>query len=70
MIKIKDIDGKPLNGHIRGSNGSIVVNDPNLYERYKIEKQQRLEQKNKIQSLENELMELKQMLLEISKNKS
>lgn len=69
MLKVKDTNGNPLNGHFRGSNGSIVVHDQNEYQRYKIEKQQKIDQKQKIESLEDEIQQLKQMLLQMASEK-
>lgn len=62
MIKVKDIDGKEIRGLFRGENGSLVMHDNKLLEKYLREKSIKEQQQEKIKSLESEVSELKSML--------
>ena len=62
MIKTKDVDGRDVRGVFRGSHGSLVVQDDQLYAKYIAERDARVAQQSKVASLEAELAELKAML--------
>lgn len=62
MIKTKDIDGREVRGVFRGPNGSLVVQDEQLYSKYIAERGARIAQQSKVASLESEIAELKAML--------
>lgn len=62
MIKTKDIDGREVRGVFRGPNGSLVVQDEQLYSKYIAERDARIAQQSKVASLESEIAELKAML--------
>lgn len=69
MIKTKDIDGREVRGVFRGSNGSLVVQDEQLYSKYIAERDARLAQQSKVASLESEIAELKAMVQLLLKTK-
>ncbi len=62
MIKTKDLDGRDVRGVFRGSNGSLVVQDDQLYSKYIAERDSRIAQQNKVAILESEVAELKSMI--------
>lgn len=62
MIKTKDLDGRDVRGVFRGSNGSLVVQDDQLYSKYIAERDARVAQQNKVAILESEVAELKSMI--------
>jgi hypothetical protein len=59
MIKVKDNSGNVVNGVLRDSNGSLIVNDTTAYTRYKAEVELRLE----VKRLRVELDEIKKLIL-------
>lgn len=60
-MKVKDIDGKVIEGLERGYNNSLVVTDKVSYNKYIAE----LEKTKKIKKLEEEMLEIKDSLSEI-----
>lgn len=62
MIKTKDVDGRDVRGVFRGPNGSLVVQDDQLYSKYIAERNARISQQSKVASLESEVAELKAMI--------
>ena len=62
MIKTKDLDGRDVRGVFRGSNGSLVVQDDQLYSKYIAERDARVAQQSKVATLETEVAELKAMI--------
>jgi hypothetical protein len=62
MIKTKDLDGRDVRGVFRGSNGSLVVQDDQLYSKYIAERDARVAQQSKVATLESEVAELKAMI--------
>jgi hypothetical protein len=69
MIKTKDVDGRDVRGVFRGPNGSLVVQDDQLYSKYIAERDARIAQQSKVASLEAELAELKAMVKMLANTK-
>ena len=65
MIKVKDIDGREIRGLYRGANGTLVVDDQNLYSKYIAEREARVREKEKISTLEKELSDLKMLVQQL-----
>lgn len=68
MIKVRDQSGNEIPGLYRGKNGSLIVVDPDKLNRYKKQKHQTEYTKTKIESLENELREMKQLMYTLLKS--
>lgn len=68
MIKVVDQFGNEVSGIYRGKNGSLIVVDPDKLNRYRKQKRQSEYTKIKIESLENELHEMKQILCKLLKS--
>lgn len=62
MIKVKDVDGKEVRGVYRGPNGSLIVQDNQLLQKYLTEKNAREKDQLKIKSLEDQISSLKTMV--------
>lgn len=62
MIKVKDVDGRELRGVYRGVNGSLIVQDSQLLQKYLTEKQARDRDQIKIKSLEDQVCSLTAMV--------
>lgn len=62
MIKVKDLTGVELRGVFRSTNGSLVIKNDDLLQKYLIERKAREKDQLKINSLESEVAELKAML--------
>ena len=65
MIKVKDIDGKEVHGLVRLENGSLSSIDSDSLREYKKLKDSKLADKKRIESLENELIEIKELLKQL-----
>jgi len=61
MIKVKDIDGKEVKGLYRNPNGTLIVKDDIAYLKY----QASLKDRQRIQDLENQLLEIKTLLVSL-----
>lgn len=62
MIKVKDVDGRELRGVYRGANGSLIVQDSQLLQKYLTERQARDRDQIKIRSLEDQVCSLTAMV--------
>lgn len=65
MIKVKDVDGKEVRGLYRDSNGSLVMNDEQLLQKYLAEKSMREKNQEKIKTLESEVSDLKSLVQQL-----
>lgn len=65
MKKIKDANGTIVDKLYRSRNGSIVVNDKSGYERYMAAKERALNTNKRVQTLESELSDMKNLLTQI-----
>lgn len=68
MIKVKDVDGKEVRGVFRGPNGSLVVQDDKLLNKYLIEKRARENDQLKIKTLEEQVASLSSMVQQLLEN--
>lgn len=63
MIKVTDKDGSVIAGLFRNSNNSsIVVNDPDAYQKYLLQRAAKDRDANVISSLQSEVAELKALI--------
>lgn len=62
MIKVKDVDGKEVRGVYRGPNGSLIVDDNRLLQKYLTEKNARERDQIKIKTLEDQVCSLTAMV--------
>jgi len=69
MIKVQDKNGNEIPGLFRTQTGSIVVRDKNSYDRYLLERNSRMTDKNKIESLEDQVRNLTSLVEKLLNDK-
>ena len=69
MIEVVDLDGKKVNGVFRTPEGALAVSDASAFKRAMSDKERILNMQNKIDSLTQEIGEIKMMLIQIMANK-
>lgn len=58
MKKVKDINGNVLRGLFRAPNGTIIIKDDMRFANYSLERTMKIDDKRKIEALEQTVQEL------------
>ena len=69
MIKVKDPSGSVVRGVFRNRHGSLVVSDPELFEKYQIEIDARKRDAARISDLESTVANLTKLVTQLLDSK-
>lgn len=70
ITKVKDKDGSTTQDLYKTETGSIIIHNPQALENYLKRKELALSKHNKIESLEDEINNLKKMIMDITRAKN